>query len=138
MVKFIAGKKGEGKTKRLIEMANETLKVTEGHVVFLEVDKKHIHDLHYDIRFVATGDFPIAKYGEFAGFICGILSQNADITEVFVDGLTKIVDTLDFEDLVRLIEVLEGLSEKHSVNFVIHMNCEDTDAAPKELKDRMI
>ena len=138
MVKFIAGKKGEGKTKRLIEMANDTVKVTEGHVVFLEVDRKHIHDLHYDIRFVETGEFPIAKYGEFVGFICGILSQNTDINEIFVDGLTKIVDTLSSEDLVKLISVLEGLSEKHSVEFVIHMNCEDTAGAPQELKERMV
>jgi len=137
MVKFIAGQKGEGKTKRLIEMANETLKVTEGHVVFLEVDKKHIHDLHYDIRFVETGEFPIAKYGEFVGFICGILSQNTDIREIFVDGLTKIVDSLESEDLVKLIAALENLSKNHSVDFIIHMNC-DPATAPSELKERMI
>jgi len=137
MVKFIAGQKGEGKTKRLIEMANETLKTTEGHVVFLEAGKKHIHDLHYDIRFVETSEYPIAKYGEFIGFICGILSQNSDIREIFVDGLTRIVDSLGSEDLIKLIESLEELSEKHSVDFIIHKTC-DVATAPQQLKDRVI
>jgi len=137
MVKFIAGKKGEGKTKRLIDMANEAVKVTEGHIVFLEVDRKHIYDLHYDIRFVETGNFPISKYGEFIGFICGILSQNSDITDIFVDGLTKIVGSLDSEDLIKLIEALENLSKDHSVDFVIHMNCDPAEA-PAELKALMI
>ena len=137
MVKFIAGQKGEGKTKRLIGMANEALKTTEGHVVFLEAGKKHIHDLHYNIRFVETSEFPIAKYGEFIGFVCGILSQNSDIREIFVDGLTKIVDSLNDEDLIKLIEALEELSEKHSVEFVIHITCEVA-TAPTQLKERAI
>jgi len=137
MVKFIAGQKGEGKTKRLIEMANEALKTTEGHVVFLEAGRKHIHDLHYNIRFVETSEFPIAKYGEFIGFICGILSQNSDIREIFVDGLTRIVDTLSADDLIVLIEALDELSEKHSVEFVIHITCEVA-SAPQQLKDRAI
>jgi len=137
MVKFIAGQKGEGKTKRLIEMANEALKVTEGHVVFLEAGRKHIHDLHYNIRFVETSEYSIAKYGELIGFICGILSQNSDIREVFIDGLTRIVDSLGSEDLIKLIEVLEELSKKHSVEFVIHITC-DVSTSPQELRDRVI
>jgi len=137
MVKFIAGKKGEGKTKRLIDMANEMIKTTDGHIVFLDVDKRHIYDLHYDIRFVETGDFPISNYREFIGFICGILSQNSDITEIFVDGLTKIVDTLDSEDLIKLIETLKNLSNNNSVDFIINMNC-DPETAPEQLKELMI
>jgi len=137
MVKFIAGKKGEGKTKRLIDMANETVKTTDGHIVFLDVDRRHIYDLHYDIRFVETGDFPLSNYREFVGFTCGILSQNSDITEIFVDGLTKIVDKLDSEDLVKLIEILENLSKNHSVDFIINMNW-DPEAAPEQLKALMI
>ena len=137
MVKFIAGKKGEGKTKRLIDMANETVKTTDGHIVFLDIDRRHIYDLHYDIRFVETGDFPLSNYREFVGFICGILSQNSDITEIFVDGLTKIVDKLDSEDLVKLIEILENLSKNNSVDFIINTNW-DLSVAPEQLKALMI
>ena len=138
MVKFIAGKKGEGKTKRLIDMANDTVKTTDGHIVFIDVDKRHIYDLHYDIRFVETGDFPLSNYREFVGFICGILSQNNDITEIFVDGLTKIIDNLNSEDLVKLITTLENLSKNNSVDFIINMNLIDPQTAPEELKALMI
>ncbi|MDL2248137.1 twitching motility protein PilT [Tyzzerella sp. OttesenSCG-928-J15] len=137
MIQFLAGKKGEGKTKRLISMANEAVKTTDGHIVFIDDDKRHIYDLHYDIRFVETGDFPLSNYREFIGFVCGILSQNNDITEIFVDGLTNIIKRIDNEDLVKLIKKLESLSERNSVDFIIVMNC-DPDTAPEELKALMI
>jgi len=137
MIKFIAGQKGEGKTKRLIQMANDAVKITDGHVVFIDDDKRHIYDLHYDIRFVETGDFPLSNYREFIGFICGILSQNNDITEIFVDGLKNIVKTVENDDLVKLIEKLEMLSANNSVDFIISINC-DPATSPEEMRKLMI
>ena len=54
MIQIIAGEKGVGKTKRLIEMANEAGKTSNGHVVFIDDDNRHMYDLHYNIRFVKT------------------------------------------------------------------------------------
>jgi len=137
MIQFIAGQKGEGKTKRLIQMANDAVKTTDGHVVFIDDDKRHIYDLHYDIRFVETGEFPLSNYREFIGFICGILSQNSDITEIFVDGLKNIVKTVDNDDLVKLIKKLETLSANNSVDFIISINC-DPATSPEEMRNLMI
>ena len=137
MIQFLAGQKGEGKTKRLIQMANDAVKTTDGHVVFIDDDKRHIYDLHYDIRFVETGEFPLSNYREFIGFVCGILSQNNDITEIFVDGLRNIVKTVENEDLVKLIKKLDTLSTNNSVNFIISLNC-DPATSPEELRNLMI
>ena len=137
MIQFIAGQKGEGKTKRLIQMANDAVKTTDGHVVFIDDDKRHIYDLHYDIRFVETGEFPLSNYREFIGFICGILSQNNDITEIFVDGLKNIVKTVENEDLVKLIKKLEAISANNSVDFIISINCDPANS-PEEMIKLMI
>ena len=137
MIQFLAGRKGEGKTKRLIQMANDAVKTTDGHVVFIDDDKRHIYDLHYDIRFVETGEFPLSNYREFIGFICGILSQNNDITEIFVDGLKNIVKTVENDDLVKLIKKLETLSANNSVDFIISINC-DPATSPEEMRNLMI
>ena len=51
MIQIIAGEKGVGKTKRLIEMANEAGKTSNGHVVFIDDDNRHMYDLHYNNKF---------------------------------------------------------------------------------------
>ena len=137
MIQLIVGNKGEGKTKQLIAMANDTVKTTDGLVVFIDDDKRHIYDLHYDIRFVETGEFPLSNYREFIGFVCGILSQNNDIKEIFVDGLTNIIKTIDNESLVKLKNKLDKLSEHRDLNFIISMNVDPNDL-PAEVKSLVV
>jgi len=137
MIRLLAGGKGEGKTKKLIELANEAVKTTEGHIVFVDDDKRHIYDLHYDIRFVDTTDFPLSNYREFIGFLYGILSQNNDIVEIYVDGLTNLIKTFDNEALLKLRVKLDRLTETHGVQFVISMNC-NPDELPDEVKPLLV
>lgn len=137
MVRFIVGAKGEGKTKKLIEMANSIAKETDGHLVFIDNDKRHIYDLHYDIRFVQMESFPLSNYREFIGFICGVLSQNSDIKDIFVDGITDIIKTFDNEALVKLIAKLEKLSAEHTVNFIIGLSG-DQNKVPEEVKKLLV
>lgn len=137
MIQFMAGLKGVGKTKRLIKMVNDSVKTTDGHLVFIDDDKRHIYDLHYDIRFVETGSFPLSNYREFIGFVCGILSQDSDIKEIYVDGLTNIIKTVDNDSLIKLVKKLEQLSKENSVNFIISINY-DVDSMPQEVKELLI
>jgi len=142
MVKFLAGLKGEGKTRKLIDMANENVKITDGHVVFIDDDKRHIHDLHRDIRFVETEKGLLSNYREFIGFVLGILSQNSDITHIYLDGLNNIICNIcdkdpKGEDLVKLKERLDQLSEKEHVNFTISLHC-NKDDLPEEIKAALV
>ncbi len=137
MIQFLVGEKGQGKTKRLIEMANEAVKTTDGHIVYIEHDKRHMYDLHRDVRFVETGSFPLSNYREFIGFTCGILSQDNDIKEIYVDGYTKVVRDVDNESLVKLVKKLEKLSASNTVDFILSMNCEE-DSLPEEVKALVI
>ena len=67
MIQILAGEKGQGKTKRLIAMANEASKTIDGNVVFIDDDNRHMYDLYYGIRFVETSHYKICDYEVFIG-----------------------------------------------------------------------
>lgn len=137
MIHFLAGGKGSGKTKKLIDMANQAAKTTDGHLVFIDDDNRHIYDLHYDIRFVETRNFPLSNYRELIGFICGIMSQDSDIKEIYIDGLTNVVKNMDNDSLLKLVAKLENLSEEYELDFIISMNCK-TEDLPEEIKKLLV
>ena len=76
MIQIISGVKGKGKTKFLIQKANEAVKAANGSVVYLDKNNKHMYELSNRIRLINVGDFPIDTYDAFIGFICGLISQD--------------------------------------------------------------
>ena len=137
MVKFIASEKGTGKSKKLIEIANQAAKTTDGNLVFIDDNKIPALTLHHSIRFVETSGYHISNHLEFLGFICGILSQNSDIVEIFVDGLTNIVGAIDNQGLVEFSTKLEPISKENNVEFIITIN-KAADSLPPELKEMLL
>jgi len=134
---FMAGLKGEGKTRKLIDMVNNELKTTDGHLVFIDDDKRHIHDLHRDIRFVETGKNFFYNHREFTGFILGIISQNSDIQHIYVDGINNIIETVDAESLLKLQARLETIAKLDDVSFTISVNW-DKKNLPDEIKSVLV
>lgn len=118
MVKFILGVKGSGKTKRMIDMANEAVKTSNGNVVFIDRDRNHIYDLNRNIRFIETGEFQLESLKSFYGFVCGVISQNFDTEKVFIDG-QKIINNAQDDYLEEFAKYLGKLSEKFGVEFII-------------------
>lgn len=137
MIQILAGEKGQGKTKRLIEMANEASKTIDGNVVFIDDNNRHMYDLHYGIRFVDTSMYKICDYEVFIGFIYGILSQNGDIQKIFVDGLGNIIRSLNSEDVENLCEVLDRISNDYNVDFTLIYSAPMT-AVPDQVRKYLI
>jgi hypothetical protein len=137
MVKFFASEKGEGKTKKLIELANAAIEECGGDVVYIDDDNGPIYDLKHKIRFVQVNEFPLANYRELIGFIYGIFSQNSDIKQVYIDGLYKIVQQLNAEDLIKLISRFDLISQNNGVDFVVSANIA-ADDIPKELSKYIV
>ena len=73
MIQIISGSKGKGKTKYLIQMANDAVKTAEGNVVYLDKNNKHMYELSNRIRLINVGDYPIDTYDAFLGFIYGLI-----------------------------------------------------------------
>ena len=45
MVQIIAGKKGKGKTKHLLDKANAAITEAKGSIVYLDKSSKHMYEL---------------------------------------------------------------------------------------------
>ncbi len=135
MVKLLIGTKGTGKTKALIEQVNAASSVAKGNVVFISNNTSSaMFDISRNVRMIDTTDFDIVNYSEFEGFICGIISGNYDITNVFVDGLFKIVKSDDLDGLENFLTRLEKIGKKFDISFVLTLSI-DVNTAPDYVKD---
>lgn len=133
MLQLFIGKKGTGKTKLLIENVNAAAKASEGSVVFISNDTAQtMYDITSKVRMINTSEFGIGSCKEFYAFICGIVSGNFDITNVFVDGTLKIVNNVtdEFEDF---LSKLDELGKKFDIKFELSVSI-DADEAPSYIK----
>ena len=103
MIQVILGDKGSGKTKRLIDLANDALKQEHGNIIFVDDDKRYMYDLRHEIRFVDASEYPSVykcDAHEFLGFLCGMLSADFDLSLIAVDAFKKLVKTdLDADEM---------------------------------------
>ena len=129
MLQVIHGKKGSGKTKRILDMANHSIKDQKVDVVFIDDDNRYMFDLRHEVRFINAGEFGIVSPEMFLGFLCGMLAQNFDVGLVFVDAFLKLVKT-DIHETEWFFRRLEALSDQHSVDFVLSISGDDADMPP--------
>ena len=111
MITLIIGKKGSGKTKRLLEMCAAATKSSDGNVVFLEKDNTLTYNLEHKTRLVALDEYGINSYATLYGFVAGMCAGNYDITDIFVDSTLKVVGG-DLEGLEAFVESLSRLNVK--------------------------
>lgn len=133
MLKLLIGKKGTGKTKVLIDSVNVAANEANGNVVFISNDTgRNMYDIKSKVRMADTSEFRIDSWKEFLGFICGIISSNFDITNIYVDGVLKIVNnSLDgFEEFLKDID---EVSEKFNIDVMISVSM-DVNEAPEYAK----
>ncbi|MBP1919805.1 ATP-binding protein [Youngiibacter multivorans] len=123
MIQVIYGKRGSGKSKRMVSLANEQVKSAKGTVVYIDDDNRAIHELDRHIRFINTEDFELKDYKAIYGFLSGIISTNYDVETIFVDGLFNTLDKKD-ETTEKVFNKLQQFSEKHNVNLMITMHDE--------------
>ena len=121
MIEIIAGEKGKGKTKVLLDKVNEAVKTVGGSIVYLDKSQKHMYELDNKVRLVNVADFPISNCDEFLGFICGIVSSDHDLHEMYLDSFLTISGMKD-EEFTHAIEKLDVISEKYKVKFILSIS----------------
>lgn len=122
MIQFIIGEKGRGKTKVLLEKANNKIKNVSGNVVYLDKSTQHMYELNNKIRLIDMTNFPIKDSDEFLGFICGIISQDHDLEYVYLDSFLKIAKLEENGDPVPVLKELEDISKQFGVHFVVSIS----------------
>jgi hypothetical protein len=108
MIRLIYGKKGSGKSKKLLDMANADVDNASGNIVYIDDNNRCIYDLKHEIRFINTADYGIDNADKLYGFVCGILSGNFDISSIYIDGLKKFIKKED-KDLEELLSRFDDL-----------------------------
>lgn len=123
MIQVFCNKRGSGKTKRLIELANEQLTNSKGDSVYIDDDSSYSMQVNRRIRFIATNEFDISNHETLYGMLCGIISGNYDIENIYIDGLFNI-DSSMLKDAARWFKKIYELSSKFGVNVYMNVNYE--------------
>lgn len=129
MIKLVMGLKGTGKTKELISTVNSVAKTAEGSVICLERDDKLRYEIDPKVRLISTDEYGINDYDMFFGFIGGLRASNYDITEIFVDSITKICRSDNVEELETFLDELEAIAD--GIDFFITVSMDISLATPK-------
>ena len=122
MIEIICGEKGKGKTKVLLDKVNSSVATAAGNVVYLDKSQKHMYELNNKVRLINVIDYPVTNCDEFLGFICGIVSQDHDLEEMYLDSFLTIASIDSDADIVKSMEKLDIISEKYKVRFILSVS----------------
>lgn len=136
MIQIIAGKKGKGKTKHLLDKVNAEVKEVHGNIVYLDKSSKHMYELNNKVRLIDTSEFGLSSSDGFIGFICGIISQDHDLEQMYLDSFLKVAK-LEGCDISTTIEKLDKIGETFGVNFVLSVSMNECDL-PECAKSKVI
>jgi hypothetical protein len=136
MVQLIIGNKGKGKTKHLLDKVNAEVKTASGNITYLDKSTKHMYELNNKIRLINVMDYMITNSDEFLGFICGIISQDHDLQQMYFDSFLKIA-CLEGKDILPAIEKLEKIGESFGVDFVLSISLDENEL-PEVMKSKVI
>ena len=124
MVKLLIGHKGSGKTRQMVELANESVKTSNGSIIFINKNHRLMYELSYNIRVICMEDYEnITNIDEYIGFIYGIISSDHDIETIFIDSILKHAD-VSLGDLPEFIDRLKAISEIYELDFVVSVSAE--------------
>lgn len=126
MVELIVGKKGKGKTKVLLDKVNGVIKNANGSIVYLDKSTKHMYELNNKIRLIDVSGYPIKNCDEFVGFICGIISQDHDLEQIYLDSFLAVAK-LDGLDVTSTLEQLKDIGKKFGITFVVSISLDKED-----------
>ena len=124
MVKLLIGHKGSGKTNQMIQLANDSIKVSDGSIIFINRNHRLTYELSYRIRVICMEDYEhITNIDEYIGFIYGIISSDHDIEMIYIDSILKHAD-VSLGDLPEFIGRLKAISEIYGVDFTVSVSAE--------------
>jgi hypothetical protein len=136
MIQIIAGRKGKGKTKQLLDKVNSEIKSAHGNIVYLDKSSKHMYELNNKVRLIDVSEFDLRSSDEFMGFICGLISQDRDLEQMYLDSFLKIA-VLEGKDVEESLNRLEEIGNKYSITFVLSISL-DREELPESAKDKVI
>ncbi len=126
MIEIIAGEKGKGKTKELLNRVNGSVTSASGNIVYLDKSGKHMYELNNKVRLINVTDYLIDNCDEFLGFISGIISQDHDLEQMYLDSFLTIANVDTDDEICHAIQKLDVISEKYNVKFILSVSRDES------------
>ena len=134
MLKLIVGTKGSGKTKTMLEMIDKATKTTSGNIVVIEKCMKLTTEINHAARLVDVDEYNVVGADMLYGFVAGVLDGNYDITELFKDGILRIIDH-NLDEAEKVLMKIDGITK--NIEVVVTVSAEPSDL-PEGLKKYVI
>lgn len=126
MITLLIGKKGSGKTKKLVEAANAAVESCNGNVVVIEPKSQLTLEISHQARLISLEPYHVAGINEFYGFLSGICAGNYDVKEIFIDSTLKIIgDSVD--DFATFVEKINTLANFAETRITLSVSLADGD-----------
>ncbi len=129
MIQLIFGEKGSGKTKKILEIANQAAEQAKGSIVFIDEDERYMFDLNLSVRFINATEYKLFGPKMFYGFLCGIAASDHDLECIVIDSFMHLVKH-DLDSLQEMFQSMEEFSDAHGIKLVLSLSC-----APEQLPD---
>ena len=133
MITLIVGKKGSGKTKKLIQLVNDAVKTSSGNVVCIEKGAKLTYDIDHKARLVDIEQYNVSGFDALFGFLSGICAGNYDVTDIFVDSTLKIAGN-DMDQLADFVKSLNTLAQFSETKITLSISA-DVQDIPESIND---
>ncbi len=119
----------------LLDRVNGAVKEANGSIVYLDKSTKHMYELNNKVRLIDVSSYPLKNADEFVGFICGIISQDHDLEQVYLDSFLK-VSKLEDADVTDTLDQLDKIGEKYGISIVVSISL-DKEEIPEALQDKI-
>ena len=127
MIKLIIGRKGSGKTKKLVDMVNAAAETSLGNVVCIEKGDTLTYSVTHKARLIDAESYGISGYAEYYGMVAGIKAGNHDVTHIFGDATLRRGE----RDFDKLADFLNRISAITDVEFIFTISADEADLPQK-------
>ena len=115
---------------------NSEVQNVSGNIVYLDKNTKHMYELNNKVRLIDVSSYMLSDSNEFIGFICGIISQDHDLQQMYFDSFLKIA-CAEGTDIEPIVNRLETISQSFGVDFVLSVLLDETELSDS-LKEKVI
>jgi thymidylate synthase len=139
MVQLVVGKKGKGKTKIVLDMVNKEITTASGNIVYLDKSNDHMYELNNKVRLINVTDYGVSNPDEFVGFIRGIISQDHDLEQMYLDGFRKVswLENQSLDKVEEVINKLDKISNTYGFKITISISVDEAEL-PESLKSKVV
>ena len=87
MINLIIGKKGSGKTSKMVDDLNARAVDQAQNVICIEYGRRLDRNVKYQIRLIDISEYPVTGFDNLLSFISGICAKDYDITHLYIDSI---------------------------------------------------